>query len=307
MTRRAVVFPCAVSLAGAGLVIALMLAARQRVAAPAQIKEVRPAAGGVSWQPTDTYTAPLPSAGARLTVESLRQRDLIDAVAVLDGESAADAAFLFEAYSAVLEPAVSNGNFRFVRSILETTPRADVRALLKAALADVWARRAPAEAAAWIASCSSEPERARALGDAMTTWAASDAEAAVAFAVALPPGDVRQAAVAGAMLQWRTRDLAGASEWLAGREAHPDFDVAIAALATDPTLVGVDPTTAMGWAGGIANEEVRLTAMADIAHAWALRDGSAARVYLQTTPLLTDAQRARVSVLIAARNDGGSS
>ena len=226
---------------------------------------------------------------------------------MLDGESVADATFLFEAYSAVLEPAVSSGNFRFVRNILETTPRADVRMLLKAALADAWARRAPAEAAAWIASWSPESDRARVLGDAMVTWAASDAEAAVAFAAALPPGDVRQTAVASVMLQWRTRDLAGASEWLAGREAHPDFDAAVAALATDPTLVGIDPTAAMGWAGGIATEDVRLTAMADIARAWALRDATAAQVYLQTTPRLTNAQRARVSELIAARNDGGSS
>lgn len=201
--------------------------------------------------------------------EFLGRLDPLEALAILDGLETADTTFLFEAYSLVLEPGLSRGNFDAIRALLETTPRADVARLLIAAFSDVWARVAPAETAAWIAALPPEADRTRVLGDVLTTWAAKEPEIAAAFASALPPGESRQVALKNVMLQWRTSDLAGASEWLNRSEPHPDFDAAIAALATDPRLAAVDPITSVGWAESIYSKKVRLETLEHIARTWA--------------------------------------
>ena len=171
--------------------------------------------------------------------ESLRQADSLEALAMLDALGTPDATFLFEAYSAVLEPIISSGGFTAARDILATTPRADVRQLLVAAFGEVWARVAPADAAAWLAALPPDPNQPRLLADVVSGWAAREVRPALAFAWALPPGEARRGALAGAVRQWAIRDPHGAEAWLQSSPADPDCAAARSALAAPRTADAV--------------------------------------------------------------------
>lgn len=246
--------------------------------------------------------------GAAAVLAALRRMDLADALDWLDGQRTAETGFLFEAYLAVLEPVMGAGHFSAGRDLLAATPRPDVRKLLHAAWADMWARRDPAAAAAWVAGLPSGEAEPRTMGEVAGIWAARAPAAAAAFAAALSPGEARQAALAQSLAHWCVLDLGTAAEWLHSREPHPDFDRALAVLSADARLVAVAPVSAMAFAEAVGDEALRLDAIAQVARQWSAHDAFAPRHYLETTDSLNAAQRIRVLVRLAARRgDGGGS
>jgi hypothetical protein len=178
-----------------------------------------------------TETKPLPTA-APAPESSAPAPDPTAAFAACDALDDSPTAYLFDRYTELLAPFLAAGNYPAALALVTTTPRADVRRLLLAALCDVWGRVAPSDAASWLAAQPEFADRIRLTRDVLTGWSARDPGSALAFALALPSGDCRNAALAAALQQWAIRDPATARAWAAanaielgnnpGAEAGPD-------------------------------------------------------------------------------------
>jgi hypothetical protein len=110
-----------------------------------------------------------------------------------------------------------------------------------------------------------------------------DPPAAAGFAAELPGGEMRQAVLTGAVVNWLQKDPTGVAQWLGQRERNADFDPAINQLATLPQLIRDNVHTSLSWANAITDPELRTQTLAKIMGTWAERDRAAVESYLRTT------------------------
>jgi hypothetical protein len=179
-----------------------------------------------------------------------------------------------------------------------------LRKQLIADLASTWGRYQPQQAAQWLVAQPEGSEREDAFGNLAYTWAQKDATAAANFAAGLPAGPSRRQALVNAVVVWAERDVVAASNWLDRFDPHPDNDSAVAAIATSTQVVNQNPDVALSWAESIVNTEQRVDAIHQIAHQWNRKNPGAARQYIQSTPLLTPAQRTELLQSLANNPSG---
>ncbi len=156
-----------------------------------------------------------------------------------------------------------------------------------------------AGAAALAAALANVEDRRKVLVPLLGQWTKTDPKAAVRFAEGTPAGVERQEMLGAAIRAWSEHDLIAASDWLNVPEPLPDHDLAVAAIASSEPLCLYQPEAALSWAESITASAVRWEVMSFVVTLWAQRDASAARVYIETSAVLTAEERTRMLSRVA--------
>jgi hypothetical protein len=220
-----------------------------------------------------------------------------------EGLSSRDTEASSIAYPAAVQGMAESGAFEDARALIETSPgiTGDARELMIEMLADQWGRSRPEEAAAWVLAIPDETSRNQALVALGTAWSGNDPEGAALFAVQLPPGAARQAVLGQAITRWASTDAQGAAEWLLQFPSDPDFDQAVARLATHPATVANNVDLALNWTETIVDPDLRFnTANAVLSELYA-RDPAAALGRLKDMKLLSDEERQALAAQLQGR------
>ncbi len=191
------------------------------------------------------------------------------------------------------------GNFELVKSFAATAPLANPgeRGMLYNYAAGLWAPFDADAASQWVLALPEE-SRAQALIGLGEAWAEQDPPAAAGFAVNLPPGESRRTALKQAITNWVQTQPEAASAWINGFEPHPDFDEAMASVATLRFLVEQNTELSLDWAAHISDAALRDGTIGEIVSGWSLRDPAAALLYLRDAPGLTPEVRQRLDAQI---------
>jgi hypothetical protein len=165
-------------------------------------------------------------------------------------------------------------------------------------IASVWAAQDAKAATLWVAGLPDELRASAvpALAGSLTT---GDPAAGVAFAIALPQGSEREAAVSSVALQWAQSSPTAAAAWVTGitdpsaqasaasslvtawMQADPataslwvknlpagaSRDAAIVALTNSPAIRN-DAESAVLWASSIQDPTLRASTLPDLQHRW---------------------------------------
>ncbi len=208
------------------------------------------------------------------------------------------------AFPAVLQGMADSRAFEDARLLVDDSANvpADTRELSIEMLADQWGRSRPEDAAAWILSIQDEGSRNKALIALGTAWSAGDPESAAMFALQIPPGQTREAMLGQAVNRWASIDAQGAAEWLLQFPSLPDFDEAVARLATQPTTLADHADLALDWAGNIFDPVLRLKTVNTVLSNEYDRDPPTALTRLQEVKLLSEADRQVLSVQLQSRH-----
>jgi hypothetical protein len=198
------------------------------------------------------------------------------------------------AYAIVVDTLAQNGSYAAAQRALQQIPDGDMKNHLVANFALQWGRSDPLSAAAWLLSLPAALDRPAALVGLSRTWAAADPQEAADFAILLPAGELRQSALTAAVTVWIEQNPGAASAWIDQLDPHPDLDQVAARISRIPTLVETRVEVALSWAETIVDENERTQALATVVTLWAARDRTAAVHYVQDSPDLTSAQRARL-------------
>jgi hypothetical protein len=159
----------------------------------------------------------------------------------------------------------------------------------------------------WLARLEQvEPaERARASGVLAQNWAATDPDAAITWAEALPDDDARKQSYAAIAGRWARADSYEASQWIATLPAGAERDAAASSLVQ--TIASAEPDSAWTWARSITQDDLRFQAMTSAMAAMTARDPAAARAALtEAAADLPSEARASLEALIKTGPDAAS-
>ena len=199
-----------------------------------------------------------------------------------------------EVYLAAIRGMAYAGSFTEAAQVIEgaVIPGAGERDDLVTYLAGQWARYQPEQAAEWARQLPPGPARDQAMTSLSIAWADSDPSGAAKFAFSLPAGTSRERALEEVVSKWLTVDPAQARDWVINQGVHDDFDRAVAAIATQPQLIGSQPAVALQWAGDIIDDSVRFRCLNTVLSNLYARDPAAAAEYIRSSRDLTPDQRA---------------
>ncbi len=165
-------------------------------------------------------------------------------------------------------PGTQNGNLEWIK-------------LLDVVLSQ-WIKLDTQQAMGWIQSMPDGEAKSDALGQAnyqikrvVDKLAASDPQAAAAYAANLPAGDAQNQAMEQLLGTWAGSDAAQAGKWLQGLPESPSRDFAVNAFSR--TLGTTAPDAAFQWAETITDEAMRNRQLQNVANAWLVKDPSAAK------------------------------
>jgi hypothetical protein len=226
--------------------------------------------------------------------EQLAQLEPEEAAWLAEALPAEPREFRWNALRAVLEGRCLDGNYPEAIALVARAQDEPLRLFLAAQLADTWVRTEPAAAAQWLASLPESIERSRIFTHVGSVWSAQAPQAAADFALTLSPGESRQQMLLHALVEWIARDLAAASRWIDRLVPQPENDPAINAIATDATLIRVNPDVAWTWAESLVDRQARLRSLATIVQQWAASDAASARRRIETAGALGAEERVRL-------------
>lgn len=198
------------------------------------------------------------------------------------------------AYATVIDTLAQMGSYAAAQRALQQIPDGDMKNHLVANFALQWGRSDPLSAAAWLLNLPGAVECPAALVGLSRAWAEADPQEAADFAALLPAGELRRSALTAAVTVWIEKNPGAASAWIDQLDPNPDFDQVAARISRIPTLVETRVEVALSWAENIVDENERTQALATVVTLWAVRDRLAAVRYVQDSPDLTSAQRARL-------------
>ncbi|MBC8094625.1 MAG: hypothetical protein H7Y43_02325 [Akkermansiaceae bacterium] len=158
-------------------------------------------------------------------------------------------------------------------------------------MAGQWARHEPEKAAQWVQSLPEGPLRNQALIGLGESWGEVDPPKAANFAAQLPAGEQRQLALKQAISNWILNDPAEASIWVNSFDPSPDFDQAVASVATMRFLMEEHIDTALSWANSIYDSPLKIAALSEIVSYWSTHDHAGAVNYVKTVSSLTPEAR----------------
>jgi hypothetical protein len=116
-----------------------------------------------------------------------------------------------------------------------------------------------------------------------------DRPAAVHWAMNLPPGNARAAAVRTIMENWTWRNPAGVAQWITDLPAGSDRDVVVEEFAAN--VIQSDPPTAAEWVLEIAGEKARENAASRVYWKWRMESPGAAAAWVKTLPGVSERWR----------------
>lgn len=176
-------------------------------------------------------------------------------------------------------------------------------------IAEVWARKAPVEAAAWAQSLegedrhrvtretveiwaredaveaakfldgTAEDERGRYLTSVAGSWAREDAPEAAAWVATQPEGDGKNSAMGHVMWTWTRGDPESAGIWIGTQPDGAARDQGIAGLAKAANEF--DPQSALDWAITIGNDRMREDSVNHGLRQWHRQNPTAAQEWAQ--------------------------
>ncbi len=144
----------------------------------------------------------------------------------------------------------------------------------------------------WLARLEQVPASERGLASSVLAgnWTATDPEAAVAWAAALPDEAARQQSYAAIARRWAQADSYETSQWIASLPAGGERDAATRSLVYE--VAASEPDSAWKWARQITGAQARFDAMGASLAAMAKTDPAAGRAALQQITDLTAGDRA---------------
>ena len=157
------------------------------------------------------------------------------------------------------------------------------------ALASVWEATAaddPAKAGARLAALVPEAAGTDAAGAKLvssatavaTAWVNQNPNSAAAWALNLPEGKAREAAVGAVADQWAGTDTMAASTWINGLPAGASRDEAAGKLINK--ILPTDPEAAFTWSANIADPDKQLANLKATINAWKVYNPAAVRATL---------------------------
>ena len=164
-----------------------------------------------------------------------------------------------------------------------------------------WAALQPEQAAEAAAALTDPVARNEALHGIIGGWAQADPAALTQFLAELPPGGERGSMIGQALQSWARLDPEAVADWINNRDASPDYDEGVAAVA-GASFVKAD--VALGWAESINDDQLRSETIADVLHNWIIEDLPAAKLYFDTTTNLLPEDRKKVAEIIASAEAG---
>lgn len=196
-------------------------------------------------------------------------------------------------YASALRGITHGGNFHLAVELLKQAKSLNptMREGLSTLVATEWGRYEPEKAVAWVSSDlpAGSIAHERAMINVIEAWTEVDPTAAAKYAVKLPPGALRQQAVA----QAASSDPLAAAKWLFEQEPSRDFDQAYHAIATYPKVMDDFPS-AVTLATGIFDPELETQTLTRIVANLRQRDPVAARQFLESSAEVSPEMRAAV-------------
>jgi hypothetical protein len=199
-------------------------------------------------------------------------------------------------------------------------------------LTQMWAQRQPHDAARWLLAQGSAAPR-KALGQAAMQLARTDPTTAIAYVDTVAP-ELRATWISSVADGYAQTNARGAASWIGQFRGEPGYDAGLAAIAgktaqSDPSAAArlfdsinvdeapgasqeaariaqawaqQDPRAAAAWAGTIADDGTRTSALVSVAAQWSSRDPAGARAWALGLPTgaARDASLLRVLTTAAA-------
>jgi hypothetical protein len=188
------------------------------------------------------------------------------------------------------------GNFSTALELIAGSADDIQRSIWTAEAYSRWAALQPNQAAQAATALTDPTARTEALQGVIGGWAQADPAALTHFLAEQPAGGDRGSMLGQALQSWVRRDPVAAAAWINDREASPDYDEGVAAVAS---VNIVKPSQALTWAETISNPSLRSETVAEVLHGWTLEDLAAAKQYFATTTNLLPEDRRRIGEIIA--------
>jgi hypothetical protein len=188
------------------------------------------------------------------------------------------------------------GNFSTALELIASSADGVQKSIWTAEAYSRWAALQPDQAAQAATELTDPTARTEALHGVIGGWAQTDPAALTHFLAEQPAGGDRGSMLGQALQSWVRQDPKAAAAWIDDREASPDYDEGVAAVAS---VNFVKPSQALTWAETISDPRLRSETVAEVLHGWALEDLTAAKRYFATTKDLLPEDRGRISEIIA--------
>ena len=203
--------------------------------------------------------------------------------------------------SLLIDAFCDNGNFAAAVQLAADGEGTAQRSIWMAEAYSRWATLQPQQAAEAASVITDPALRNEALHGVVGGWAGSDPAGLTQFLTQLPAGGDRASMLGQALQSWARLDPEAAANWINTREASPDYDEGVAAVAGS-SFVKTD--VALGWAESIGDATLRSETLANVLHNWVLEDLPAAKQYFDTTKDLLPEDRQQISEIIASAEAG---
>lgn len=162
------------------------------------------------------------------------------------------------------------------------------------AVTAAWRNRAYAAAAARVMRWSDLQDRRQIILPMLIDWVHANPAEAAQFAQRQSEGAERRESLEAALRAWAEIDLPSATAWLNAQQPQPDYDAAVAVIATSRPLIERCPDVALSWAESIDQPQLRWESTASVVLGWIRRDRAAALNYVEHTASLRSDERSRL-------------
>jgi hypothetical protein len=203
--------------------------------------------------------------------------------------------------SLLIDAFCDNGNFAAAVQLAADGEGTAQRSIWMAEAYSRWATLQPQQAAEAASVITDPALRNEALHGVVGGWAGTDPAGLTQFLTQLPPGGERGTMLGQALQSWASHDPEAVANWINNREASPDFDEGVAAVAGTSSI---KTDVALGWAESIGDATLRSETLANVLHNWVLEDLPAAKAYFATTKNLLPKDRQQISEIIATAESG---
>jgi hypothetical protein len=203
--------------------------------------------------------------------------------------------------NSLIDALCNAGNFSFAVQFVTDATDPQQRSVWTAEAYSRWAVLQPEQAAQAAAALTDPAARNEALHGIIGGWAQADPAALTQFLAGLPSGGDRGSMIGQALQSWARLDPEAVADWINNRDASPDYDEGVAAVA-GASFVKTD--IALGWVESIHDPRLRSEALGDVLHNWILEDLPAAKRYFEMTSDLLPDDRKKVAEIIAAAESG---
>ena len=198
--------------------------------------------------------------------------------------------------NAAIDALCDAGNFSTALDLIAASEGDVQRSIWTTEAYSRWAALQPDQAAQAAIAVTDPTARSEALHGVIGGWAQVDPAALTHFLTEQPAGGDRGSMIGQALQSWVGQDPEAAAAWINDREASPDYDEGVAAVAS---VNFVKPDRALNWAETISNPRLRSETVAEVLHGWVLEDLPAAKRYFAATSNLLPEDRKRIAEIIA--------